>query len=297
MRIALTGGGGLIGRALCERLGVDGHEVIRVGRYRSAHPPDIRWSVPHGQLNGSGLEGLDAVVHLAGEPIVGKWTHDKKRAIRDSRVDGTHLLSATLANLNRKPPVLISASAVGYYGDRGDEVLDESSGPGEGYLAEVCRAWEAAAQPAVEAGIRVVYPRLGVVLSRDGGALKKMLPAFRMGVGGPLGNGAQWMSWIGLDDVVCAVLHLINDCSVSGPVNLAAPQAATNKQFTRALAGVLRRPAVFPVPRFAARLAFGELADEALFASQRVKPGVLKRSGYGYIRPNLEVALRAALRR
>ncbi len=297
MRVAITGAGGLIGKALRKRLAGDGHEVICVGRYMSAHPPDVRWSIPHGQLNGTSLEGLDAVVHLAGEPIVGKWTHDKKRAIRDSRVDGTRLLAATLANLQHKPAILISASAVGYYGDRGDEVLDESSGRGEGFLAGVCQAWEAAARPAVEAGIRVVHARLGVVVSGDGGALKQMLPAFRLGLGGPLGSGRQWMSWIGLDDVVAAVLHLIADSAVSGPVNLVSPQAVTNRQFTRSLAKVLRRPAVLAVPRFTARLAFGALADEALFASQRVEPGVLKHSGYGFIQPGLEQELRAALGR
>ncbi len=287
----------MIGKALRARLADDGHEVIRVGRYVSAHPPDVRWSIPHGQLDGPSLEGLDAVIHLAGEPIVGKWTYDKKRAIRDSRVDGTRLLAATLANLQHKPAVLISASAVGYYGDRGDELLDETSGGGEGFLAEVCRDWEAAAQPAVEAGIRVVHPRLGVVLSGEGGAIKQMLPAFRLGLGGPLGSGRQWMSWISVDDVVGVVLHLIADTAVSGPVNLVSPKAVTNKQFTRALAGVLRRPAVFAVPKFAARLAFGALADEALFASQRVEPGVLERCGYTFVQPELGGALRVALGR
>jgi uncharacterized protein (TIGR01777 family) len=297
MRIAITGAGGLVGNALRARLVGDGHEVIRVGRYTSVHPPDVRWSIPHGQLNGSLLEGLDAVVHLAGEPIIGKWTPDKKQAIRASRVDGTRLLAATLANLQRKPAVLISASAVGNYGDRGDEVLDESSSSGGGYLADVCQAWESAAQPAAGAGIRVVHPRLGVVISRDGGALKMMLPAFRMGVGGPLGNGRQWMSWIGLDDVIGAMLHLIEDSSVSGPVNLVSPEPVTNTQFTRTLASVLRRQAVIPMPRFTARLAFGELADEVLFASQRVEPGALQRSGYAFRQPRLQEALRAALRR
>ena len=297
MRIAITGARGLIGNALRKRLAGDGHKVVCVGRYVSTHPPDVRWSIPHAQLNGASLEGLDAVIHLAGEPIVGKWTYAKMRAIRDSRVDGTRLLAATLANLNRKPAVLISASAVGYYGDRGDEVLDETSGPGNGFLADVCRDWEAAAQPAETAGIRVVHPRLGVVISPDDGALKRMLPAFRMGLGGPLGFGSQWMSWVGLDDVVAAFCHMIADGSVSSPVNGVSPQPVTNRQFTRALAGVLRRPAVCPLPRFAARLALGKLADEALFASQRVEPGVLKRSGYGFIRPRLESALRAALRR
>lgn len=257
----------------------------------------MRWSVPHGQLNGSALEGLDAVVHLAGEPIVGKWTFDKKQAIRDSRVNGTRLLSATLANLYHKPHVLISASAIGFYGDCGDERLDESSSAGEGFLAEVGRAWEDASLPTARAGIRVVNPRIGVVLAPDGGALKKMLPAFRAGLGGPLGNGSQWMSWISIDDAVGAMLRLIDDDALTGPVNLVSPQPVTNRHFTRTLASILRRPAVLPMPRFAARLAFGELADEALFASQRVEPGVLQRSGYEFVHPGLEAALRNAIRR
>jgi uncharacterized protein len=297
MRIAITGAGGLIGKALRERLADGGHGVVRVGRYVSTRPPDVSWSIPHGQLEGALLEGLDAVVHLAGEPIVGKWTPEKMRAIRDSRVDGTRLLAATLANLQRKPAVLISASAVGYYGDRGDEVLDETSGAGEGFLAGVGLDWEAAAQPAADAGIRVVHARLGVVLSRDGGALKRMLPVFGLGLGGPLGRGGQWMSWVGLDDVVGAVLYLIAKGAVSGPVNVVSPGAATNREFTQTLAGVLRRPAMFPLPKFAARLVFGRLADEVLFASQRVEPGVLKRSGYGFIEPELAGALRGALGR
>ncbi len=295
MRIAITGAGGMIGSALRVRLTGDGHEVIRVGRYNGAHPPDVRWSIPHAQLNPIPLEDLDAVVHLAGEPIVGKWTHAKKRAIRDSRVEGTHLLAATLAGLCRKPKVLISASAIGYYGDRGDAVMDESSAIGEGFLPEVSRDWEAAALPATKAGIRVVQPRLGVVLAKSGGALKKMLPIFKLGLGGPFGSGAHWMSWIGLDDTVGAILHLIHNESVAGPVNLVAPQPVTNRAFTRTLASVLHRPAVFPAPRFAVRMAFGELADEALFASQRVEPGVLKQSGYTFAHPTLESALRSEL--
>lgn len=271
--------------------------MIRIGRDASANPPDVRWSVPHGQLNAAPLEGLDAVVHLAGEPIIGKWTYDKKQAIRDSRVDGTRLLASTLAGLRRKPSVLISASAVGYYGDRGDQILDESSLPGEGFLAGVCRAWEDAAQPAADAGIRVVNPRLGIVLSRDGGALKQMLPPFLLGVGGPLGRGSHWMSWVSLDDVIGAILHLIETPSVSGPVNLVAPNPVTNKRFTRTLASVLRRPAVLPMPRFAARLAFGQLADEVLFASQRVLPSVLERSGFRFEHPEIEQAMRAVLKK
>lgn len=236
-------------------------------------------------------------MHLAGEPIVGKWTRAKKQAIRDSRVQGTRLLAATLAGLQKKPKVLISASAIGYYGDRGDAIMDESSTIGAGFLPEVSLDWEAATLPAAQAGIRVVHPRLGVVISENGGALKQMLPAFRLGLGGPLGSGAHWMSWISLDDTIGAILHLINNKSVSGPVNLVAPQPVTNKVFTRALASQLRRPAFLPAPRFAVRLAFGELADEALFASQRVEPGVLHQSGYTFTHPTLEVALRAELLR
>ncbi len=285
----------MIGSALRARLTNLGCEVIRIGRFNAAHPPDVRWSVPHGQLSPTPLENLHAVVHLAGEPIVGKWTRAKKQSIRDSRVRGTRLLAATLAGLQKKPGVLISASAIGYYGDRGDAIMDESSTIGAGFLPEVSRDWEAATLPAARAGIRVVHPRLGVVIAEKGGALKQMLPAFRLGLGGPLGNGAHWMSWISLDDTVGAILHLINNKSVSGPVNLVSPQPVTNKVFTRNLAAQLRRPAFLPAPRFAVRMAFGELADEALFASQRVVPGVLEQSGYTFTHQTLEAALRAAL--
>lgn len=293
MRIAITGAGGLIGGALWAQLLADGHEVLSIGRYHAAHPPDVRWSIPHAQLNPAALNGLDAVVHLAGEPIVGKWTAAKKQAIRDSRVGGTRLLASTLAHLPTRPAVFISASAIGFYGDRGEVVLDETSLIGEGFLPQVSRDWEAAAQPAAEAGIRVVHPRFGVVLSSTGGALKQMLPAFRLGLGGPLGSGSQWMSWISLDDTVGALLHLLHHHAIVGPVNVVGPQPVTNRQFTRALASVLKRPAVLPAPKFAVRLAFGELADEALFASQRVEPGVLKQTGYAFKHSTLEAALRA----
>ncbi len=296
LRIAITGANGLIGRALTTALTRRGHTVLSIGRHHPSRPPDVRWSVPHAQLNPAALEGLDVVVHLAGEPIVGKWTPAKKQAIHDSRIDGTRLLASTLAGLQDKPAVFISASAVGYYGDRGGEVLTEASAPGEGFLPKVCAAWESASSPAAAAGIRVVNPRFGVVLSGKGGALKQMLTPFRLGMGGPLGNGSQWMSWIGLEDVVGAVLHMIQNDAVSGPVNLVSPQPVTNKQYTRTLGGILKRPAVLPLPRFAARLAFGELADEALYASQRVEAGVLTESGYTFTHPQLRGALEAALR-
>lgn len=295
MRIAITGANGLIGRALASRLEGEGHEVLSIGRYHRSHPPDVRWSVPHGQLNPRALEGLDAVVHLAGEPIVGRWTPAKKRAIQDSRVDGTRLLAATLANLQTKPRVLVSASAAGYYGDRGDEEVDERYQAGEGFLCKVVSAWEQAAKPAEDAGIRVVHPRIGVVLSEHGGALKHMLPIFRLGLGGPLGSGAHWMSWISLGDMVGAIKHLIDDDSIVGPVNLVAPEPVTNKQFTRTLASILKRPAFMPAPRFVMRQVYGELADEALFASHRIEPKVLLDSGYKFLHPNLTEALRAEL--
>ena len=295
MRVAITGANGLIGGAIKARLVGEGHEVLSIGRYRAKRPPDIRWSVPHAQLNPAELEGLDAVIHLAGEPIVGKWTQAKKKAIYDSRVDGTRLLASTLAGLQVKPSVFISASAVGFYGDRGEEVLTENSARGEGFLPQVCEAWESASSLAADAGIRVVNPRLGVVLSEKGGALKQMLLPFRLGVGGPLGNGSQWMSWVGLEDVVGAVLHMIHNESVTGPVNLVSPQPVTNKQYTRTLGAVLRRPALLPLTKFAARLAFGKLADEALYASQRVEPGVLTQSGYTFTHPELRGALEATL--
>lgn len=295
MRVTITGANGLIGGAIKARLVGEGHEVLSIGRYHAKRPPDIRWSVPHAQLNPAALEGLDAVIHLAGEPIVGKWTPAKKKAIYDSRADGTRLLASTLACLQVKPAVFISASAIGFYGDRGDEVLTEASAPGEGFLPEVCQAWESAALPAADAGIRVVNPRLGVVLSGKGGALKQMLPPFKLGVGGPLGSGSQWMSWVSLDDVVGAVLYMIGNDAVSGPVNVVSPNPVTNKQYTRTLGALLKRPAVLPLPKFAARLAFGQLADEALYASQRVKPGVLTESGYTFTHPELRGALQTAL--
>lgn len=295
MRIAITGANGLIGIALRAQLERDGHEVIRIGRHNPSHPPDVRWSVPHAQLNPQALEGLDVVLHLAGEPIVGRWTPSKKQAIRDSRVDGTRLLAWTLANLQVKPRVLVSASAAGYYGNRGDEVLDEQSKVGEGFLCEVVSAWEDSARPAEDAGIRVVHPRLGIVLSKHGGALKHMLPIFRLGLGGPLGSGAHWMSWISLSDTVAAIKHLMDNDSIIGPVNFVSPEPVTNKQFTQTLASILKRPAFIPAPRFALRQAYGELADEALLASQRVEPKVLLDSGYTFMHPHLSEALQAEL--
>jgi uncharacterized protein len=242
------------------------------------------------------VSGFDAVVHLAGESVVGRWTHQKKSAIRDSRVLGTRYLATALARSEAKPRVLICASAIGFYGDRGDEILGEKSPMGRGFLAEVCSEWEAASRIASEAGIRTVNVRFGIVLSSKGGALKKMLTPFKLGLGGRIGSGRQWMSWIHVDDIVGGVQHAMQTESLLGPVNLVAPNAVRNTEFTHVLASLLRRPAIFPVPEFALRLAFGkEAADEMLLASQRVQPGKLGSSAYAFrfreLRPALESLL------
>jgi hypothetical protein len=242
------------------------------------------------------LEGFDGVVHLAGENLAeGRWTDEKKRRIRESRTKGTQLLSETLAKLTEKPAVLVSASAVGFYGNRGDEVLNEQSAAGEDFLADVCREWELATLPAAQSGVRVVQLRFGVILSGEGGALKKMLLPFRLGVGGKLGNGKQYLSWIAIDDAVGAIEHALFNDAVRGAVNAVAPEPVTNYEFTKTLGSVLSRPTIFPVPAFAARLAFGEMADATLLASQRVNPLRLKETGYTFKYPKLEDALRHVL--
>ena len=236
-------------------------------------------------------------MHLADESIIGRWTDRKKAEIRDSRVMGTRRLAEALARRAKKLAVMLCASATGYYGDRGDEPLREDSGPGSGFLADVCREWEAAADPARQAGIRVAHLRFGMVLGSSGGALAKMLPAFRLGLGGPLGDGTQYVSWIALDEIARIVEYALHAPSLTGPVNAVAPQAVMNRAFTKTLARVVRRPALFPVPRAAARLVFGELADALLFASQRVEPARLASSGYRFEFPELEGALRHAVPR
>ncbi len=259
-----------------------------------ASSDQVRWD-PERPLPPESVSGFDSVIHLAGESVVGRWTKSKKARIRDSRVLGTRNLAQALAAAKDRPRVFVSASAVGYYGDRGDEVLREESSPGTGFLAEVCREWEAASQPAIEAGIRAVQIRIGVVLSTDGGALQKMLPAFRMGVGGNLGSGRQWMSWIHVQDLVGVVHHIFKSDLLQGPVNLVGTQPATNSEFTKTLASVLSRPAVFPVPAFVAKLAFGQMAEEVLLASQRVEPAKLISSGYPFQYSDLRKALSAVL--
>ena len=244
------------------------------------------------------LEGIDGVVHLAGENIAdGRWTEAKQRRIRDSRIDGTRLLCERLAQAEDKPSVLVCASAVGFYGDRGDEPLDERSARGSGFLAEVCEAWEEACQPARDAGIRVVNLRIGVVLSADGGALAKMLPPFRFGLAGKLGNGKQWMSWISLDDLVGAIDHALTHEEIEGPVNAVSPNPVTNAEFTSALGRVLSRPTALTMPAIGARVVFGKLADELLLSSIRAQPRALLASGFRFEHPDLETALRQALGR
>jgi uncharacterized protein (TIGR01777 family) len=256
------------------------------------------WDPAKGTIRLDADADYDAVVHLAGESIAtGRWTAAKKTKIRESRVLGTHLLSETLAGQASKPKVLVSASAIGFYGDQGEQVLDETALPGGGFLSEVCQAWEAATQPAEQAGIRVVHARLGVVLSLAGGALKAMLPPFKMGLGGRIGSGRQYMSWIALEDVVAALQFLITQSSLSGPVNVVAPHAVTNEEFTKALGRSLHRPTLFPMPAFVAHLALGEMADALLLASTRVLPQKLLSAGHTFQLPELPSALGGILQR
>ena len=293
MRILVTGSHGLIGSALIPLLASRGHHIVRVVRGDPGSTPDqIPWDPEAGTLDGARLDGADAVIHLAGENIAaGRWTAARKGRIRRSRVDSTRLLAETLGRLRRRPTVLITASAVGYYGDRGDEILVEDSAPGGGFLATLCRDWEAAADPARASGIRVVHLRTGMVLSRTGGPLAPLLPIFRAGLGGVLGNGRQFMSWIGLDDEVEAIHHALTHDAVAGPVNLVSPHPVTNREFTATLGRVLRRPTLLAVPAAALRLALGELAGEIL-SSARAYPARLLATGYAFHCPDLEGALR-----
>ncbi len=298
MRIVVTGASGLIGRALVSRITADGHDVLVLVR-RPPGPGEARWDPSGGRIEREALEGADAVVHLAGAGIGDKrWSPARKDVILNSRVDSTRLLSHTLVSVARPPAVLVSASAIGYYGDRGDEELTEASGPGTGFQAEVCRAWEGATIEAESAGIRVVHLRSAVVLSSRGGALAKQLPLFRAGLGGRLGGGEQWLSWISLPDEVGAILHAIEETSIEGPLNTSAPSPVTNREFTRQLGRALHRPAVLTAPPFALRLALGrQLADELLLGSLRVVPARLTDTGYRFQEPELEGALADAVRR
>jgi hypothetical protein len=289
MNVAITGASGFVGTSLVGELARAGHAVLTVGRARRSGPqPDIRWDAAT-TLDAAALEGVDAVVHLAGESIAQRWTDEARRAIRDSRVQGTSLLARTLASLDRKPPVLVSMSAIGIYGDRGDEILDESAALGDGFLADVGRAWEAAADPARAAGIRVVHPRLGIVLSPDGGRWKSCSPFF-LGVGGKIGSGRQW-SWISRTDVVRTRVHAQR--GVAGGAGTRRTCAVTNADFTEVLGRVLRRPTFAPVPAFAIKLLYGAMGEATVIEGQRVLPTGLQQAGYTFAHPDLDAALRA----
>jgi hypothetical protein len=300
MRFAVSGSTGLIGSEVVTVLSAGGHGVVRlVRRLPAPGEKAVRWDPERGEVDAAGLEGLDAVVHLAGENVgSGRWTAARKAAIRDSRVKGTRLLCEALAGLARPPETLVCASAVGYYGDRGEEVLTEESPPGAGFLPEVCREWETASGPAVRKGIRVVALRFGMVLSPKGGALSRMLPLFRAGLGGVIGGGRQYVSWVALDDLPLIILHAFQHRDLNGPVNAVAPRPVTNREFTEALGKALSRPTPLPVPAFALRLAVGgEMADALLLSSARVVPKRLIDTGYTFLSPELEPTLRRLLGR
>ena len=299
MKILVSGSHGLVGKALTHSLTDDGHEVVRlVRRERNFGSPEIEWYPDQGRIDATHVEGINAVVHLAGDNIAaGRWTTQKKQIIRESRVQGTSLLSNTLASLSRPPSVFISASAIGFYGNRGDESLSEESPPGNDFLAKVCVDWEAATKSAVEKGIRTVHARFGVILDAREGALAKMLPPFRVGIGGKVGDGKQWMSWIALSDVIGGLKFLLEDKSIAGPVNFVAPNPVPNAEFTSTLGRVLSRPTIFPMPAFAARLAFGEMADALLLSSQKFAPAGGEDNGFMFSWPTLEPALKHLLQK
>jgi len=325
-RILISGASGLVGSALVPLLESRGCEVMRLVRHAPWTDYERQWN-PMQDVPPNLASGFDAVVHLSGESVAGRWTSGKKRRIRDSRVVSTRNLSQALASAEKKPAVFLCASAIGYYGNRGEEILTEDSPSGSGFLAEVSREWETSTMPASDAGIRTVNLRIGIVLSRNGGALKQMLLPFRLGLGGRIGNGLQWWSWIHIDDLISAIWHILQSTAthdtpfvegrapvpsassgqalsevegsspgpLSGPVNMTAPNAVTNAEFTRDLASQLHRPAILPIPAFAARLAFGEFADEGLLVSARVQPKKLLASGFTFQFPNLGEALKALL--
>jgi uncharacterized protein (TIGR01777 family) len=305
MHVVITGARGLLGGALARSLRDDGHRVTGVTRSEPG-PDEIRWSPAEQHLDPADLRGADAVVHLAGEKIgfaswtpaaiaEARWTSDTKRRILDSRVQGTTLIAKTMADLDDGPRTLVSASAIGYYGDRGDEVLTEESSSGELFLSQVCRTWEACADPARAAGLRVVHPRIGIVQTPRDGALQRSLPIFRLGLGGPFGSGRQWWSWVMLADVIGVLHHAVVNDGVVGPINVTAPEPVTNAEWTKTLGRVLGRPAVLPVPRFGPRLVFGEMADELIYVSAKVLPEATTASGYRFRHPTLEAGLRSVL--
>ena len=292
MKIAIAGASGLVGSVLVPVLEKDGSAVVRVVR-STPRAGEIEWHPNQDSIEPAKLEGFDVIVNLAGENIAaGRWTDDQKRKIRESRVNGTHLMSEAIAKLSQPPSAFICASATGIYGDRDDEVLDEQSESGGGFLAGVCREWEMATEPASKAGVRVVNLRFGPIMSREGGMLAKLLTPFKMGLGGKVGSGRQYISWVAIDDAVNAMKLAIEDQSIRGPLNIVSPHPVTNEEFTKALGHVLNRPTALAIPAFAARLTFGEMADEMLLTSQRVMPKRLVAAGYQFQYPELEGALR-----
>ena len=298
MRILISGGSGLVGSELIPFLTTGGHQVSKLVRAEPKNEREIRWQPDAGQIDASRLEGFDGVVHLAGDNIAsGRWTAAKKQTIRDSRVKSTMLLCEALARLASPPKTLVCASATGFYGARGDELLDEESRSGTGFLADLCRDWEASAAAAREKGIRVVHLRIGIVLTPKGGALKSMLTPFNLCVGGVFGSGRQYWSWITIDDLTGAIRHALFTERLSGPANAVTQNPVTNREFTKALGKVISRPTIFPMPAFAARAVLGEMADELLLASARVMPKRLVETGYTFAYPELEGALRHVLGR
>lgn len=294
--ITISGATGMIGSALVTRLREGGHGVRRLVRSaRDAQPGDVRWDPASETLDARVLEGSDAIVHLAGAPIARRWTTEHKREIRESRLRGTELIARAVAAMEVKPRVVLSGSAVGYYGDRGDELLDESSAPGNDFLGTLAREWEGAAAPIADAGVRLVLLRTGIVLAPNGGALEKLLLPFKLGLGGPIGGGRQWMSWISLHDHLGAMEHALFTDTLVGPVNLVAPNPVTNATFATTLGRVLERPALLPLPGFALELVYGEMAHATLLAGQRALPKALMASGFEFQHPTLEQALRTVL--
>ena len=293
MKIVVTGASGLVGSALVPALEARGHDVLRLVRRAPSGASEVSWDPEAGSLDATALDGADAIVNVSGENIGKRWTESRKREILDSRVQTTDLLARTAASLERRPRVFVCASAVGYYGDRGDEILTETAESGGGFLAEVCRAWEAAAAPAREAGIRVANLRQGLVLA-GGGVLDRMRTPFKLGVGGRVGSGKQWWSWIAIDDLTAGYAFVLEG-DLEGAVNLTSPNPVTNAQFTRALGQALGRPTVFPLPAFAARAAFGEMGEEMLLGGQRVLPARLLDAGFEFGRAELEQTLRTTL--